>query len=308
MIDATGWRQAGLRGTLALAVLLAVAGCSGSEETQVSEAEAPKTFGADTHLVASRPDAILRYAEHPRGFAELRLPKGEGSFPLAVIFHGGCWKTGIATQAYMAPLATRWQQLGIATLNVDYREVGDGGGWPGSFQDWAAVEGLLTKLAKDRRIDLFRLTLVGHSAGGLPAQWLAATQGPDGPVGIRSPAFPTNAIVFDGPADLALDQPSFDALCEFSAVAPFMGGTVKRRGKRYGAISAVKHPPWVERLLFVQAKLPAPHREALAAIRERGVRVEVILKPEASHFDVITPGNQAYDSVEPNVLKILRGQ
>ena len=83
-----------------------------------------------------KPTAVLRYADHPRGFAELRMPEGKGPFPLAVIFHGGCFKTGIADQNYMAPLATRWQQLGVATLNVDYREVGDGGGWPGSFEDW----------------------------------------------------------------------------------------------------------------------------------------------------------------------------
>ena len=36
------------------------------------------TYGTDANLAASQPDAILRYAEHPRGFAELRLPEGTG--------------------------------------------------------------------------------------------------------------------------------------------------------------------------------------------------------------------------------------
>ena len=111
------------------------------------------TYGTDANLAASQPDAILRYADHPRGFAELRLPAGDGTFPLAVIYHGGCWKTGIASQAYMAPLATRWQERGIATLNVDYREVGDGGGWPGSFTDWAASAKLIDEVIDAYPID-----------------------------------------------------------------------------------------------------------------------------------------------------------
>ena len=47
------------------------------------------TYGTDANLAPSAPDAIWRYADHPRGFAELRLPEGEGPFPLAVIYHGG---------------------------------------------------------------------------------------------------------------------------------------------------------------------------------------------------------------------------
>lgn len=294
------------------ALALAVAGCSDRESTPPADKETPvsdrKLFGTDTHLAPSKPTAILRYAGHPRGFAELRVPQGNGPFPLAVIFHGGCWKTGIATQAYMAPLATRWQQQGVATLNVDYREVGDGGGWPGSFEDWAAVEGLLADLAKDRRFDLSRLTLVGHSAGGLPAQWLAAAQDAGGPVGIRSPAFPANAIVFDGPADVGRDQAAFDALCEFSSVAPFMGGTVAEQSGRYRAISPVDGASNLGALLFVQAVLPSPDAEALDALRESGPKVEVITRPEASHFDVITPGAEDYAAVEPRILAVLRGQ
>ncbi|MFA9200617.1 MAG: alpha/beta hydrolase family protein [Cypionkella sp.] len=267
---------------------------------------AASMYGTDAHLAPSTPDAVLRYAAHPRGFAELRVPRGAGPFPLAVIFHGGCWKTGIATQAYMAPLATRWQQLGVATLNVDYREVGDGGGWPGSFEDWAAAEELVRGLAQDRRFDLSRLTYVGHSAGALPAQWLAALQGDDGPVGRRPLPLVADAIVFDGPADLRRDQAPFDALCQFAAVSPFIGGAPDEASARYDAISPLRHSSRLGKLRFVQAKLPAPHPDALAALRDAGVDVQVTLKPDATHFDVITPGAAAYQAVEPQLLEVLR--
>ncbi len=292
----------------ALRVALVAALLAGCTVTPPPVAPALGMYGTDAHLAPSQPTRTLRFAGHPRGVADLRVPAGSGQFPLAVIFHGGCWKTGIADRHYMEPLATRWQNLGIATLNVDYREVGDGGGWPGSFDDWAAAEPLLRDLVRDRRIDMTRLTFVGHSAGALPAQWLAAQQGPDGPVGARVPAFRASAVVFDGPADLVRDQAPFDALCQFSSVAPFMGGSAAEQPGRYAAISPLGHPAQLRHLLFVQARLPSPDEAALSALREAGAEVEVSLHPEATHFDVITPGAPAYESVEAKMLAILRGQ
>lgn len=265
-------------------------------------------YDTDAALAPSPPDAVLRYADHPRGFAELRLPQGEGPFPLAVIFHGGCWKTGIASHAYMAPLATRWQGQGIATLNVDYREVGDGGGWPGSFADWAAAARLIDQVAAIHPIDRARVTLVGHSAGALPAQWLATAQGPDGPLGVREPVAVRAAIVLDGPADVGAERTAFDALCQFSAVDPFMGGGPDEAAGRYAAIAPASGAPQLETVLFVQAKLPAPPAAALDAIRAGGAAVTVRENRDASHFAIITPGDPVYAANEPAMMAVLRGK
>jgi len=265
------------------------------------------TYGTDANLAASAPDATLRYADHPRGFAELRLPEGDGPFPLAVIYHGGCWKTGIASQAYMAPLATRWQQLGIATLNVDYREVGDGGGWPGSFADWAASAKLIEEVAARYPVDRARVTLVGHSAGALPVQWLASAQEEDGPLGTRAGIKARAGLVLDGPGDVGAEQPAFDALCQFSAVEPFMGVASADFPRRYAAISPATHAPQLAELLFVQAKLPAPSAATQAAIAAGGARVTVRENAGASHFAIITPGNPVYTANEAAMLAVLRG-
>jgi acetyl esterase/lipase len=262
-------------------------------------------YGTDANLGPSAPDAILRYATHPRGFAELRLPEGNGPFPLAVIYHGGCWKTGIASQAYMAPLATHWQSLGIATLNVDYREVGDGGGWPGSFADWAASERLIEEVAARYPIDRARVTLVGHSAGALPAQWLTMRQGADGPVGTREPLSVRAAIVLDGPGDVAAEREAFDTLCDFGAVDPFMGGAPEHFPERYRAISPLTAAPALTELLFVQAKLPAPSAATLAGLGGQGAQVTVRENLGVSHFAIITPGDPAYQANEPAMLRVL---
>ncbi len=291
-----------------LPILLIAAACTPAtpapEEAVLIVEPNDATYGTDANLGPSEPDAILRYADHPRGFAELRLPEGKGPFPLAVIYHGGCWKTGIASQAYMAPLATRWQQAGIATLNVDYREVGDGGGWPGSFTDWAASAKLIDEVAAKHPIDRKRVTLVGHSAGGLPAVWLASDSGKDGPVGKRKPVTARAAIVLDGPGDVGPEQPAFDALCQFSAVAPFIGTPAPAR---YGAISPATHAPQLAELLFVQAKLPAPSAATLAALGKAGAKVSVRENIGQSHFAIITPGNPVHDANEAAMLAVIKG-
>lgn len=292
---------------LAVAVMAGCAPESGGAPVQAAEPN-NAMYGTDAALEPSVPDAVLRYADHPRGFAELRLPDGEGPFPLAVIFHGGCWKTGIASQAYMAPLATRWQAQGIATLNVDYREVGDGGGWPGSFADWAAAAKLIEQVAAGHPVDRARVTLVGHSAGALPAQWLATAQGPDGPLGAREAIRARAAIVLDGPADVGAETPTFDALCQFSAVAPFMGGDGAAQPARYRAIAPAEAAPQLAELLFVQAKLPPAPAEVQAAIRAGGTRLAVRENPGASHFAIITPGDPVYAANEPAMLAVLRGK
>ena len=296
---------------LPLALLLAAA-CSPAT-TAILETAKPvqpnnAMYGTDANLAASRPDAVLRYADHPRGFAELRLPEGKGPFPLAVIFHGGCWKTGIASQAYMAPLATRWQQEGIATLNVDYREVGDGGGWPGSFADWAASTRLIAEVAAKYPVDGERVTLVGHSAGALPALWLASRQGADGPAGAREPLAARAAIVLDGPGDVGAERPAFDALCQFSAVDPFMGGEPQRLPERYKAISPALAAPQLAEVLFVQAKLPAPSAATQAAIAAGGAQVTVRANAGASHFAIITPGHPVHAANEAAMLALLKGE
>jgi acetyl esterase/lipase len=293
------------------AVLLFAAACapapSAPQEAKPAVQPNHSTYGTDANLPASQPDAILRYADHPRGFAELRLPAGEGPFPLAVIYHGGCWKTGIASQAYMAPLATRWQSLGIATLNVDYREVGDGGGWPGSFADWEASAKLIEAVAARYPIDRERVTLVGHSAGGLPALWLTRAEGAQGPIGPRAATRARAAIVLDGPGDVGAEQPAFDALCQFSATAPFMGDAPAADPARYAAIAPATAAPQLAEVLFVQARLPAPSAATQAAIAAGGARVAVRENIGQSHFAIITPGNPVHDGNEAAMLAVLRG-
>src|ERR1039458_998583 len=69
--------------------------------------------------------------------ADLRVPPGEGPHPVMVVIHGGSWQARygrIAMRGLVGDLLRR----GWASWNIEYRRVGNGGGWPATFEDVAA--------------------------------------------------------------------------------------------------------------------------------------------------------------------------
>ena len=103
---------------------------------------------------------------------DLHRPHGQGPFPIAIVLHGGYWQPPYG-KLIMRPLCLDLARRGYAALNVEYRRLGrDGGGWPQTFDDVAAGIDLLAGLG-DAALDLERVTLIGHSAGGQLALWAA---------------------------------------------------------------------------------------------------------------------------------------
>ncbi len=101
-------------------------------------------------------DERVAYGPEPLQFADLRNVDGDA---LAIVLHGGSWKATY-NLIHLAHLCIRLGEIGVPTLNVEYRRVGDpGGGWPGSLEDVVLAVELAKTLAR-------RPVLVGHSAGG----------------------------------------------------------------------------------------------------------------------------------------------
>lgn len=91
-------------------------------------------------MAVSAPTLSYRYGPAPQQMADLRLPSGRGPFAVAVVVHGGCWDAEFGDRRVIAPLADALTKRGIATVNVEYRRVGEpGGGWPGTMRDTGAA-------------------------------------------------------------------------------------------------------------------------------------------------------------------------
>ncbi len=213
---------------LAAALALPVAGCAAVTPAALSPAGVRR----------------IAYGSHPSQFGELTMPTGDGPVRgVAVVVHGGFWR-----QAYGLdlgrPLAADLVAAGLAAWNVEYRRVGENGGWPATFDDAAAVLDLLAgpvQEAAGGRLPLDRVVAVGHSAGGHLVGWLAARPGlPPGAPGASPVVRLRGAVSQAGVLDLVdASQQGVGS----GAVEDLMGGTPAAVPDRYALGSPIARVP-----------------------------------------------------------------
>jgi pimeloyl-ACP methyl ester carboxylesterase len=133
----------------------------------------------DSHDILTDPparaaDVRVVYGPEPLQFGDLRMPPGDGAFPLAVVLHGGYWQSTY-NLIHMGHMCIALAEDGIATWNLEYRRVGDPGGeWPAAGEDVGQALSFLEQLPFEHD---GRTVLVGHSAGGQLALWAAKRSG-----------------------------------------------------------------------------------------------------------------------------------
>jgi 3-dehydroquinate dehydratase type II len=115
----------------------------------------------------------VNYGPADDQFGDLRLPAGPGPHPVAVLLHGGFWRDHWTRDLMDGP-AVDLTGRGWATWNLEYHRMGSGGGWPLTLEDVAAGIDHLAAIAADHPLDLGRVVVIGHSAGGQLALWSAA--------------------------------------------------------------------------------------------------------------------------------------
>lgn len=295
-------RQA--RALLALALL--AAGPSARMDAQLL------TTAQAMALPSAEADHRLYWGLEPIQFGDLRLPDGPGPHPVVILIHGGCWLSAYGMQ-YMGAMAEALKAEGIATWNIEYRRVGDGGGgWPGTLVDVGRAVDDLRFLATKFPLDLDRVVLSGHSAGGQLALW-AATRGrlPSGDPLRGEDPLPVRGVVALAPvADLAASVSEATPICGRSA-AQLLGGTPAEVPARYAQASPAELLPLGLPYALVagveDALVPAAHVAAFAErARAAGDEVRLELVPESGHFEVVAPGTVAF-AVVVGFLKAMLG-
>lgn len=122
------------------------------------------------HLVnrSAVPFETLSYGSDPEQVGDLR----RGTNSLVVLLHGGFWRQEFERDT-MESLAVDITSRGFSTWNVEYRRIGQRGGWPESGEDVLAALSFTSELD----VDTSEVTVIGHSAGGYMALWAAGTPG-----------------------------------------------------------------------------------------------------------------------------------
>lgn len=234
------------------------------------------------------------YGSHPSQFGELYVPKTARHPGTVVIIHGGFWRS-LYDLSLGRPLARDLVDAGHTVWNLEYRRVGDGGGWPATFDDVAAG---MDRLA-DLDVDTSRVVTVGHSAGGHLAVWAAgrATLS-EAQHGTRPRVQVSAAIAQAGVLDLTTAARTGVGA---TAVNDLLGGTPEQVPERYAAADPMAHLPLPVPVFCLHS--PADEDVPLAqsaayvqAATAAGGRAELITTP-GDHFTLIDPNSGDWAAV-----------
>ena len=240
--------------------------------------------------------------------AELRVPKGAGPHPIAIVIHGGCWVTKFADARYMRPLAEALRQEGFATWTISYRRADEaGGGWPGTFLDVAAQVAQLRALAPRYALDLSRVIASGHSAGAHLALWLVAQSKLPVTSAARAMAnaLPIHAVVaLDGPGDLVAANSGISEICGGPVLEQLLSSKPSELPERWrdaspsawlplGVPQAMVRGGLDARMATVNGGAGSMSAYAKRA-RDAGDSTWVVVADSTSHFTMLDPEQPAF--------------
>jgi acetyl esterase/lipase len=222
------------------------------------------------------------YGDDRSQFCELFLPAGGGPFAVVVVVHGGYWRARW-DRTLMTGLCEDLASHGLAAWNLEYRRVGNGGGWPETFLDVAAGIDALAEV--DAPLDLTRVGAVGHSAGGHLALWAAARgRLPDDAPGAGPRIVPRAVVSQAGIADLrlaAVTSPSDEPTRALLGSADVYELASPRELVPLGAEQLVLHG---ECDAVVALEISRSYADAASAA---GDRCELRVLPGVGHFEHI---------------------
>ncbi|MEU8336091.1 alpha/beta hydrolase [Micromonospora tulbaghiae] len=233
------------------------------------------------------PAGRIAYGPDPDQWGDLRLPSAldTGPAPVAVLLHGGFWRS-IWGADLMDALAVDLTRRGYASWNLEYRRP-DRHGWDATTQDVEAGLVALRELARDRPLDLDRIVVLGHSAGGQLALRAAADL-----AGRTSGPRVALAVSLAGVLDLTEGERRY---LGDGAVAAALGGSPATAPRRYAESDPMRRLPTRVPTLLVQGTedsldlVDANRRYAVAAAGA-GDDVRHLEQP-GDHFAVIDPAS-----------------
>ena len=254
-----------------------------------------------------------RYGPHESQTVQLYLPTGS-HLSVAVVIHGGYWRSAYGMEL-AEPLGRDLTRFGVAAAVIEYRRVGEGGGWPTTLADVARAVDSLAGPGQDvaeGRLQLDRVAAVGHSAGGHLAAWLAhrgslraGTAGSVAPGESHVPV--VGAVTQAGLLDLV---GASVARLGNGAVIALMEGEARSLPQRYHHASPLAQVGDGARVVCVHGDaddtvpLSQSERYVEAAVRA-GDPAKLIVLPRIGHYELINVRHPAWDACRDQVLRMV---
>ena len=168
-----------------------------------------------------------------------------------------------------------------------------GGGWPGTFEDIRSAYRFVQQEHSRFHLDLDRLVVMGHSAGGQLALCLAAHE-----------TSLHRAISLAGVVDL---KKAFALHLSHDAVSEFLGGKPDAVPEHYREADPMELNIPHARQWLLQGNEddtvpPEFGRDYVMQKKKAGEAVQLFEIPHAGHFDPIDPASEAFQQVKSTVL------
>jgi 3-dehydroquinate dehydratase-2 len=232
------------------------------------------------HALLSHPPSTQRYGPDAENILDIRTPGGDGPFKVAVLVHGGFWRSNYGRDI-MDPMAIDLARRGWATVNVEYRR--GIGSYPGACEDLDRALDWVIANAQQSRLDPHSVIAIGHSAGGYLV--VNAAHSRDDLAG---------AIGLGAVTDIVA---SSNATPHDDPVAAFIGGQRSTHGSLWSDAEITGRQASPVSLIHgaIDADVDPSQSETYAQLS--GGHTPLTMLGDTGHMELIDPSHAAWESV-----------
>lgn len=252
----------------------------------------------------------MAYGGDRRQYGVLGLPARSRPLATVVMIHGGGWLATAALRSFV-PMQRALTALGYATWNLEYRGVGVGGGFPGTFEDIAAGVDRLAHVGMDtsgyeNSVLTDKVAFLGQSAGAHLATWAASRN--DHTPGGRPALEPRVVVSMGGPLNLKLAARHGLA---GDIVPNFMGGMPAEVPEHYAVGDPVELVPAVCPVWAIHGEQDTvvPAEQGLSYVRSarRAGGTAYFVPVQGTHNQLAAPAGQSWSYVRKILARLAAG-
>lgn len=215
-----------------------------------------------------------------------------------ILIHGGFWRGTPENFEGLTPLAGALVARGWNVWQIEYRQVPNGGGWPGTLDDTAAAVEHLATVTSSLDVDPGPIVTVGHSAGGHLAVWALSRPG--------AVLALTGAVSLAGALNLRLGEKEDIGP---GAVVGFLGGSSSEYPERYALADPIARIAERVPVRIVHGSRDdvVPMNQSVTyveAARRAGQDVAITVV-DGDHMTVVEPGGPAFEQLVVALDQIL---